>query len=192
MDPDTSAGSDPANEPRTEQRTEARTELSPLEVLLFAPLGFVLKAGVLLPEWVEAGRKEYNKRAPVARLMGKLIVEQQRKSRQAAVVRSVSGRPPSGAAAAAAAALAVPSVAQPSGAVAGTDENVTHQTVSDRTPLQERPADLPIDGYDTLPARSLLSLFDGLSRPQLVLIRDYEQQHRQRATVLNRLSELLA
>jgi hypothetical protein len=179
MDPDTSVGSDPGNEPRTEQRTEprneARTELSPLEVLLFAPLGFVLKAGELLPEWVEAGRKEYNKRAPVARLMGKLIVEQQRKSRQAAVVRSVAARPLSGDAAAA---LTVPSVGPSVGPSALQPPSAV--------------ADLPIDGYDTLPARSLLSLFDGLSRPQLVMIRDYEQQHRQRATVLNRLSELLA
>jgi hypothetical protein len=199
MDPDPSEVADSSDDRRDSDDVAAN--LTPIEVLLFAPLGLVLKAGELLPGLVESGRREYNKRAVVARFMGKLIVDQQRKKRQAAVVRTVGSRTLSG---------DRPAVVQPNEVQPTEVEPNEFQPNEFQPNAVEQPASpqsdaslldpsgptpdvgsLPIDGYDTLPARSLLGLFDGLSLPQLATVLAYEQAHRQRATIMNRLRELL-
>jgi hypothetical protein len=170
------------------------SELSPLEVLVFAPLGLLLKAGELLPGLVESGRREYNKRAPTARFMGKMIVQQQRRKRQSALVRSVGDRAvgdrPGGHQSGGHQSESIAPVPQPPHA--GVTEAVAPSPVILPSGAPSVTADeLPIDGYDTMPARSLLPLLDGLTADQLETVLQYEQSHRRRATVLNRLTELL-
>ncbi len=167
--------------------------LSAAELLFYAPLGIALKIGAkavtALPELLESGRSEYAKRAPVARLMGKLIVDQQRKKRRAAALGAVPKRP-SKTAANGTSETQTP-FAKAEAAETKLSANEHPETRPSQSGRSVAPPDLPIDGYDTMPARSLLQLFDGLSADQLCAVLTYEQANRQRATVMNRLAELL-
>lgn len=51
-------------------------------------------------------------------------------------------------------------------------------------------ADLPIEGYDELSAREVISKLADLPADQLDLLLEHEQRHRGRVTVINRIREL--
>jgi hypothetical protein len=51
---------------------------------------------------------------------------------------------------------------------------------------------LAIPGYDSLSASQVVQRLAGLSRPELIDVRDHEQSHRHRRTILNRVEQLLA
>jgi hypothetical protein len=175
--------------------------ISVLDMFVFAPLGLLIRAGEMLPEAIETGRREYEKRAATAQLMGKLIVsQQQRRRRLAKAAKAVkpepsyspgpsqASQPPSPSASTAAA----------SSAAARFGRTQAQPPLAPDQPLSppDRPhgtgaAELPIDGYDTLPARSLLGLFESLTPAQLSAALAYEAAHRRRETVLNRLNQLL-
>ena len=53
------------------------------------------------------------------------------------------------------------------------------------------PADLPIAGYDELSAAQVQERLDGLTLAQLRRLRDYEQRHANRKTVLDRIDRRL-
>jgi hypothetical protein len=150
----------------------AGADLSPVELLLYAPLGLLLKG-------VENTRAEYARRAPMARLMGKLIIDQQRKKKRAQSVSIVKRGP---------------NYLAPRPSTSGVPLTPVHtepSNAAEDAPETVVLADLPIDGYDTLPGRSLLELFGGLTPDQLRSVLAYETTHRQRATVMNRLIELI-
>lgn len=52
--------------------------------------------------------------------------------------------------------------------------------------------DLPIDGYDDLAARQVVDRLEGLSPADLARIQTYEREHRNRSTVLGKISILTA
>lgn len=52
--------------------------------------------------------------------------------------------------------------------------------------------ELPIDGYDDLAARHVVDRLDGLDRADLGRIETYEREHRNRSTVLGKISILTA
>ncbi len=52
-------------------------------------------------------------------------------------------------------------------------------------------ADLPIPGYELLPAAEIVARLPGLTRRELDAVRDYEVAHRARRTVLTRIGQLL-
>jgi hypothetical protein len=169
------------------------TELTLGEVLLFAPIGLAIQVGTKLPSLIAEGQAEYRKKAMVARFIGKAVVDQQKRKRRLASTKS---------AVAAAKANPEPTTvtmfesAGAAEAVVDTSqapEDVAEQADGARaqTGVSDGAASLPIAGYDTLAARSLLSLFDSLSVADLEAVRRYESTHRQRATVLNRLEQLL-
>lgn len=162
---------------------EPERPLNVLDALVFAPLGLALRAGELLPTALRQGRVEYDKRAATAKLLGKLIVTQQQRKRRLARASSP----------------AIASRQNDKRADHGhqvSPANITSQAVPKVAPSAaasgqpQAAADLSIEGYDTLPARSLLALFDGLSAVQLADIRRYELDHRRRETVLARLTQL--
>ena len=49
---------------------------------------------------------------------------------------------------------------------------------------------LPITNYDDLSALQILDLLDGLNKPELAKIKNYETTHRARQTILNRIVAL--
>ncbi len=160
--------------------------LSAADVFVFAPLGLAIRAGQLLPGAVQSGRAEYAKRAATAQMLGKFIVAQQQRKRSiaaSAITADRSGKH-SGEVSRDAAPQGVPSQTQP------VPSNRAPQLVTDPLRVNDAHPELPIDGYDTLPARSLLALFDGLSADQLETIRCHELANRRRETVLTRLSQL--
>ncbi|MEJ7799824.1 MAG: hypothetical protein WKF60_04845 [Ilumatobacter sp.] len=53
-------------------------------------------------------------------------------------------------------------------------------------------ADLPIEGYDDLAARQVVDRLAALDRPDLARVEVYEREHRNRSTVLGKISMLTA
>jgi len=58
-------------------------------------------------------------------------------------------------------------------------------------PADRAEADLPIPGYELLPAAEIVARLPGLTRRELDAVRDYEVAHRARRTVLTRIGQLL-
>jgi hypothetical protein len=51
---------------------------------------------------------------------------------------------------------------------------------------------LAIPGYDSLSASQVVQRLAGLSRSELIEVREHEQSHRHRRTILNRVEQLLS
>ncbi len=134
-----------------------------VDLVFYAPIGFALAAA-----------SKYRKQAVVARFIGKMVVDQQKRRRRSTVVVVETE-----------AFEAEVATAEPVNAEVGNADS--------DAPVVARLAveDLPIDGYDTLPTRSILMLLDGLATAELDRIEAYEKTNRQRATVLHRLAQLL-
>ncbi len=68
-----------------------------------------------------------------------------------------------------------------------------HRADSDLGPTESiSVADLPIDGYDDLAARQVVDRLGALDRADLARIETYEREHRNRSTVLGKISMLTA
>jgi hypothetical protein len=177
---------------RSESVEETNTDRTPslTDLVVFAPIGFVLKASTVVPELIQAGRAEYQKKAVVAKFLGKMVVEQQRrKRRQVAAARVVTPLEPVDAEHVDAELVDAGrfEVAEP---VEAEPAEVVVEVVPEPAVEPAASVELPIDGYDTLPARSILSLLDGLSMAELTRVEAHEHQHRQRATILHRIGQL--
>ena len=57
---------------------------------------------------------------------------------------------------------------------------------------QAESAGLPIEDYQSLPASHVVARLERLDRTELDAIRDFEETHRGRRTVLGRIDQLLA
>jgi len=148
------------------------------DLLLFAPLGFALKARTLLPELVQSGRDEWKKRSTVARFVGKLVVDGGKRSldqRRTGATRAAAPAPD-------AAPTPTPPVVR-SRAVASPPAAAPGSTGSG-------PESLPIEGYDTLAAPSIIELLEGLDAEGVAAVQQYESSHRGRRTVLARIAQL--
>jgi hypothetical protein len=164
--------------PQVEQESDVSPRRPTMaDLFLFAPLGLVIGATASLPDRLRAGQAEYRKQAVTARFVGKMVLAQQRRTRLRPVVAKVATEPEVGQRPESdrliSKAAEVPSVVMPS------------NTRIDASSL-------PIDGYDTLPARSVMGLLEALSLDELQLIDSYEQANRQRATILHRVAQLVA
>jgi hypothetical protein len=188
-----------------------------LDLIVFAPAGLVLAARDRVPELAEHGRRRLAARADLARMVGRLAVEQGGRQVREAVERRARGpRAPEGTGAPAAG----PEWAGGSG---GGGAPVTEPerererereregrpiTVVTIPPGQPWPepgedgpgpadplpstADLPIPGYDSLSASQVVQRLAGLTLAELEAVRAYEQAGRARKTVLLRVAQLRA
>lgn len=162
-----------------------------LDVLVYAPLGFVFSATELIPKLAEKGRAQMG----MAKMVGQFAVQQgqteagkviDRASKQAmstleqlAGLRSNdapstngngNGHGPASAPAPTAQVIDLP-VAPTSGPEAAT---------------------LAIPDYDSLSASQVLPRLNGLDADELEAVRSYESAHRGRKTILNRVTQLQA
>jgi hypothetical protein len=135
-----------------------------LDLMVYAPIGLALEAKELLPKLADRGRGQM----ALTRLAGKVAAD-----RSQSEVRNV-----------------VHQVVDAVGAVLGEDP-------SDPDPAAETgdldltvDQVLPIDDYDTLSAPQLLPHLAPLSAVELDEVLTYEQAHRSRATVINRIRQL--
>jgi hypothetical protein len=136
-----------------------------LDLMVYAPIGLALEARELLPKLADRGRGQ----VALTRLAGKVAAD-----RGQGEVRRV-----------------LEQVVEVVGTVLGADprdppgsrgESSDHLDPDRITP--------PIDGYDDLTAPQLLPHLPPLSDRELDEVLAYEQAHRSRATVINRIRQL--
>lgn len=135
-----------------------------LDLFVYAPIGLALEARELIPKLADRGRGQ----VALARLAGK-VAGQRGPGEARKVIDQV-----------------VDVVATVLAGEAG-DPPITDEDVLDLTHV---PADLPIDDYDELTAPQLLPFLSPLSDDELDTVLRYEQAHRSRATVINRIRQL--
>jgi hypothetical protein len=180
-----------------EERDESPIEAA-LELCVYAPLGFALEARSLLPRFVERGRNQ----VAMARVVGKFAVEKGREDlggrvadgqatvvgllRLAGVVGpEADGGQPSGPTPRPGAPVvaAVPDLSTPPD---GTDAEATTGPVPDGPGADT----LAIPGYESLSASQVVPRLDSLTEAELEEVRRYEQAHRGRKTILNKILQL--
>lgn len=163
------------------------------DTFVFAPIGFALEAPRLIPELVEKGRAKADEQVRLARTIGRFVVPIARRKGEAALrerfadlasqienIRRNAGR--SGPTEASSAVTT-----EPATETAAT-EGATTAPLNDTAPST---GSLAIEGYDALPASSIVGLLDGLSARDLRAIGAYERGHRGRRTILAKTDQLL-
>jgi hypothetical protein len=146
-----------------------------LDLLVFAPLGFLAESRSIYPQLVEEGRSQVLMRVQVARMIGEFAVRkgQQEVAKVVERRRAAEGADPTG-----------PSAR-------GDDDDVV---VPLREPDDEMDdifeSDLAIPSYGSLAASQVVSRLDGLSPVELESVRRYELAHRGRKTVLGKIAHL--
>lgn len=153
-----------------------------LDVLVYAPIGFALSAGTLVPELAAKGRARAAEQVRLARMIGQFAVPVVKRKGEELVRDGVAK----------AVRNARPTPAKP----ASTSEPAARPKPSPRLDAAHSRAAplvtaLPIDRYDELPAASIMALLEGLRPGQLRAIDAHERANRGRRTVLTRIAQLL-
>lgn len=174
-------------------------KLGILELALYAPVGLMSVVAEQVPQVVERGRARVDQRVTLARFVGQLAVTQARLQieRRCASLGEAGASEPQPVTPAAAptgsddgAGADVTQVAgSRSGVVADTDDF----TGSGRAVGEiEVPSvdELPIEGYEHLPASHVISLLPELLPDELDLVETFERAHRNRRTILGRVAQL--
>lgn len=134
-----------------------------MDFFVYAPIGLALEARELIPKLADRGRGQ----VALTRLAGKVAGQKGQSEARNVIdqIMEVAGTVLGGEA----------------GDPPITDEGLLDLTSDSR---------LPIDGYDDLSAPDLLPFLSPLSNDELGLVLSYEQSHRSRATVINRIRQL--
>ncbi len=177
-----------------------------LDILVYAPLGFVVDARRVVPELAEKGRAQ----AGTARMIGEFAVSWGNSKLQGALADAqdqavdllrrvgVAGperEPATGAPVAdTAAGQTVPTDEEPAASAAADDEAPAEAAwLEDRSQDDHAEAEsLAIPDYDNLSASQVVPRLDGLTPDELEAVRRYERHHRHRKTILNRVAQLQA
>jgi hypothetical protein len=179
-----------------------------LDLFVFAPVGIALTLVEELPSLVEKGRNRIEGRSATARVVGQFAVqigsrEVSRRVRQvldpeAAKPASPArpARPPRPATPAREAneneQLSAPPPVPPRGATVSDSPRSDLRVDAPSPNGQAHVGDLAIPAYDTLSASQVVKLLAGLSEDELIEVRAHERSNRHRATILNRVEQLLS
>jgi len=136
-----------------------------LDLMVFAPIGLALEAKELLPKMADRGRGQ----VALARLAGRVATQQA----PTGVSQLVGG------------------LRDAVRSTLGLDEQSVQTIESEPDPPGDD-VDLPIVGYHAMAATELLELLEPLSDDDLAELLAFEQDHRARATVINRIRQLRA
>jgi hypothetical protein len=171
-----------------------------LDLFVFAPVGLALTLAEELPSLVEKGRHRVEGRTDTARVVGQFAaqVAAREASRVVRHVREPEPRRPE-------------AVSRPAPAPHRADETPGHREperelhrISDTARLdlgavspqasngEAAAGDLAIPAYDTLSASQVVKLLAGLSKEELLEVQAHERSKRHRATILNRVEQLLS
>jgi hypothetical protein len=168
-----------------------------LDVVVFGPAGLALTAAEEFPKLVDKGRHHLENQVRTARLVGQVAFQMGQRQISQLVSQRLSkpepDRPDVPGPAAKVPHIPTPPYVPPAAptAVTPSDGATTEVTVSGSNGNgSSRP--LAIPGYDSLSASQVVQRLAGLSRPELIDVRDHEQSHRHRRTILNRVEQLLA
>jgi hypothetical protein len=167
-----------------------------LDVIVYAPIGAFFHGPEMIEELAERGRTQVSN----ARVVGKMAV--QRGRTEAAKVQDLAkerlGDVVVAVARAAGAPLAGAPVADDQAPGPGPADRPrepdgstgpTLRVVPESVPSVE---ELPIPDYDNLSASQVVPRLDGLASDELAAVREYEQAHRGRMTILSRIAQLEA
>ena len=186
-----------------------------LDMLVYVPVGLAMTAAEELPKLAAKGRARVDTQIRVARVVGELAVTKGRQSLEGRLPPMTWVRVPgtgSGPATAPArdggpTAAGADTPTRPATAASETDGassqdgrrfSVIEPSVWPVDPgdpagdHEEGPgaADLAIPGYDSLSASQVVQRLAGLSGTELDQVRTYEEAHRGRRTILNRIDQL--
>ncbi|HEX3394657.1 MAG TPA: hypothetical protein VHS52_09025 [Acidimicrobiales bacterium] len=172
-----------------------------LDVALYGPIGLAVAVREGLPRWAEVGRRQLNTRLTMARVVGRLAVDQgsrhggdiaRRLADQADALLGalgLVGEPPDQGADPGPVDTAVVDDVEPSA------PDDSHAPPPASAPpaapaAAQDPAHLAIPGYDTLSASQVVQRLPGLSADELEAVRIYEAAGRARKTILLRAAQL--
>lgn len=146
------------------------------DLLVYAPLGFVLEARRMLPTFAERGRNQI----AMTKMVGRFAVSQGRSEADRGIAK-VTGR--------------AESLLQEFGLRPLPDEEPEPQPepvdTSAPAPRSGRDAaDLPIPDYDSLAASQVIPRLEGLTTDELEAVARYEAAHRGRKTILGKVERL--
>ena len=135
-----------------------------LDLVLYVPIGLALEARELIPKLADRGRGQ----VALTRLAGKVAADRGQAEARKLFDQLVG---------------LIGTVVADSG---------PEPTITDDPRLRVVGDDrgLPIEHYDTLSAPQLLPHLEPLSADELEQVLDYEEAHRSRATVINRIRQL--
>ena len=184
-----------------------------LDLLVYVPVGLAVTAAEELPKLAEKGRSRVGRHLTMARVVGQFALQQGRRTveqRFAGPLAAPAGTPtvtepepaaPGGSddrmatatvpVAAATAGTRSPAAApapRPGGPLEG--PGTTPQPPSGSPGPAPDAARLAIPGYDSLSASQVVQRLAGLSAGELDAVRAYEDAHRGRRTILNRVDQL--
>ncbi len=169
-----------------------------VELLVYAPIGLIYEYPDVLPKLIKRGKSQVQ----LAKFAGQMAIKQQQAKGQRGGESPVPSVPSELLVETLAKLItevgAMVGLAPPQGSSSGTppkesapvavvkaepsDQHTTAGTITTR---------LPIDGYDEMTAKEVLSLLEDLTRPQLARVRDHEQSNRNRKTVLAKIDRLV-
>jgi hypothetical protein len=153
-----------------------------LDLLVFAPLGFVCESRSLYPKLVEEGRTQITTRIQVARMVGQFAVKKGQQQAAKAMERRGSAAPPEPADPPAGATAARTAPASAHDVVIPLRDDLDDEEIAE--------ADLAIPSYSSLAASQVVSRLEGLAPVELEAVRRYEVAHRGRKTVLGKIANL--
>jgi hypothetical protein len=170
-----------------------------LDLLVFAPAGIALTLVEELPELADKGRNRIEGQAATARVVGQFVVKMGCREISKRAKQLLDGQLPGTATAsrpapAADATKRRPAPSKPAPA-SGATVSPASQTVSSHVPSNNGKADsehLAIPAYDTLSASQVVKRLAGLSQDELIEVAQHERSNRHRATILNRVEQLLS
>ncbi len=146
-----------------------------LDLALFAPIGVLTALRDELPRFSQQGRQVVQNRIVLARFIGQMAVQQGQ--------REVAKRLDARRAAPVVETSAVETAAQ-ADQMRGASASVE---AADGAPSA---ADLPIAGYESLPALNVVQRLATLHPEEVELVRQFEQAHRARRTILAKIDQL--
>lgn len=139
-----------------------------LDVVVYAPIGLFGQLQEEVPKFAAEGRQKFENRVQVAKFIGQMSVtygRQELAKKLAERSQPATATPVSVVVDAAAEPTAAPAVAPVS-------------------------APLPFDGYDTMAAAHIVQQLRRMSSAELDAVEAYEQQHRNRRTVLAKIDQI--
>ncbi len=141
-----------------------------LDLALFAPIGMLTALRDELPRFSQQGRQVVQNRVVLARFIGQMAVQQGQRE----VAKRLEARRTTGPVEARATEQPVP---EPATAASGVGD------VPSAT-------DLPIAGYESLPALNVVQRLATLRPDEVEAVRRFEEAHRARRTILAKIDQL--
>lgn len=144
-----------------------------LDLAVFAPLGMVTALREELPRFSQQGRQVVHNRVVLARFVGQMAVTQGQRE----LTRRIEARRNSST-----------TGAEPAAATADVAGSAHAELSADVPTVDE----LPIAGYESVPAINVVQRLSTLRSDEIELIRRFEQAHRARRTILSKIDQLQA